>query len=96
MLCFVGVFVRLVIRSDVVTAHSLGYLLTKKRKKEGRRREEGLDKERKRNVSFNCDSDNQSLTHAHTHNVQHKTVSEVHIISYTGPLSKLCFLVQGL
>lgn len=63
-----------------------------------------MDKGRKRETkSFKCDSDNHSLTHfsavlphTHTHNVHHETVSEVHIMSYTGPLSKLCLPVQGL
>lgn len=47
MLCFVGVFVRLVNGADVITAQSFSRLLTEG-EREGRGREEdGLDKKRK-------------------------------------------------
>lgn len=89
MLCFVGVFVRLVSRSDVITAQSLGYLLTERER--GKRG--GVGQENKEKVIKVWLRPLFCLTlwffHARTHKVHHEALSEVHIVSYTGPLSKL-------
>lgn len=66
MLCFVGAFVRLVSRSDVVTAQPLGYLLTEREKM--RREEKGgggwtRKEKKKKKKSVKCESDCTSFTH---------------------------------
>lgn len=56
---------RLVSRSDVITAQSLGYLLTEREKDGGEERRGGVgqEEEKKKKKSLKCDSDHNSLTH---------------------------------
>lgn len=81
MLCFVGISVWLVIRSDAITARSLGYLLTQ-REKRGERIEEkkrGWTRKRKKegikvwlrtqssHILFSCCASMNACTHTRDH-----------------------------